>query len=296
MRWWTDTLPAAVAVEAGPSAVAGAELPVHYQQKDSLCGPFHGARVLRAAGITAAEGEPLDQDLVALRAGTTLPEPAVGPQVPPGALSWCEYRFELPRVRQELAGTSAPGLATAIEQLSGGRLACVPLSGEWSAETVEGLLDRLAHCAARLIANLRTGRLWGSRPPLEALLAVLEGDEVQSQPAADWDVGHFVELATLLRGRCGTLVLVRDSYPSLGWAGVHLQPPATLAAALMRGDGREGGVLAVVSPDRAPEVRELAGGLGLEIRMWDNSGQEEATDGDSGGPDSHRRGRARRMA
>ena len=38
-------------------------------------------------------------------------------------------------------------------------------------------------------------------------------------PPADWDTGHFVELAQLLRGRRGALVLVRDSYPTLGWAG-----------------------------------------------------------------------------
>jgi hypothetical protein len=83
-------------------------------------------------------------------------------------------------------------------------------------------------------------------------------------------VGHFVELSRIVRGRAGSLVLVVDSYPSLGWMGRHLQPPAAVAAALERDDGREGGVLAVVPAGEAASVEALAGELSLEIRLWDN--------------------------
>jgi hypothetical protein len=65
-------------------------------------------------------------------------------------------------------------------------------------------------------------------------------------------------------------VVVRDSYPTLGWAGHHLQPPRALAAALMRGDGRRGGILAVVPASGAAAVQALAGELGLEIELWNN--------------------------
>lgn len=227
------------------------------QQKDYLCGPFHAARILRDHGVDA------DQDLVALRAGSTL-----GPdgEVPPGARSWQDYRYQLARVEPARAGTSARALAAAIEELSRQQLVCVPLSGRWSALAVEGLFE----FDARLIANLRTGLLWGSRPSAEALLAALDGATATEPPGPDWDVGHFVELVQLLRGRHGALVLVRDSYPSLGWAGHHLQPPAALAAALMRGDGREGGVLAVTAPGDGPAVRELAAELSLDTRLWKN--------------------------
>jgi hypothetical protein len=122
---------------------------------------------------------------------------------------------------------------------------------------------------ARLIANLRTGRLWGSRPPLEVLLAELDGRPVQD-PAPDWDVGHFVELEMLIRGPRRSLVLVHDSYPSLGWNGRHVQPPRALAAALLRGDGREGGVLAVVPKSRAEAAKALAAEIGLDIGTWNN--------------------------
>jgi hypothetical protein len=240
------------------------------QQKDFLCGPFHAARVLRDAGVRAWEGEPLDQDLVALHAGTALPEGDCASEVPPGAASRHDYRLPLPRIEPSRAGTPAPGLAAAIEKLSGGELACLPVSGEWSGWVVERLLSGAAAFDLRLLANLRTGGLWGSRAPVEALLGVLDGHAPPEAPAADWDVGHYVELVQLVRGRRGALVVIRDSYPSLGWGGIHVQPPAAVAAALMRGDGREGGVLAVGSPERVSSMADLAGELGLRTKIWDN--------------------------
>ena len=235
------------------------------QQKDHLCGPFHAARVLRDYGVGDFDGELVDQDLVAVHAGTKLPDrPAEA--VPAGASSRSDYRFELARVAAERAGTSAAGLAAAIEELSRGLLVCVPFRGQWTAAAVEGLME----LDARMLANLRTGLLWGSRPPQDALLAALAVGWVADPPGADWDVGHFVELVEVVRGRRGSLVLVRDSYPSLGWAGVHLQPPAVIAAALMRDDGREGGVLAVVGREGGAAVGRLAGELGLKTEMWEN--------------------------
>jgi hypothetical protein len=243
------------------------------QQKDYLCGPFHVARVLRDAGVTGPDGEPVDQDLVALRSGTLLPTETAGPHIPPGTVSRRDYRYELGCAEPARSGTSAGGLALAVADLSGGRLAGVPLTGHWTAAVVEGLLDRVEafrDTRLRLIANVRTGLLWGSRPPIEALLAALDGHDLPDAPAADWDVGHFVELAVLLRGPRGSLVLVEDSYPSLGWMGRYLQPPAALAAALTRGDGREGGVLAVAASDAAHGIEELAEDLGLRSEIWDN--------------------------
>jgi hypothetical protein len=240
------------------------------QQKDNLCGPFHAARILRDAGVTRSGGEPLDQDLVAMRAGTTLPVGDDEPAVPPGAESWAEYRHQLRSSSPAASGTSADSLAEAIEALSGGRLVCVALSGTWKGETVERVVQARRALGARLVANLRTGRLWGSRPPVEAVLAQLGGRELTDPPPADWDVGHFVELVELVRGSAGELVIVADSYPTLGWDGHHVQPPDALAAALMRGDGRGGGILAVVPASGAAAGRALAAELGLEVELWNN--------------------------
>jgi hypothetical protein len=239
------------------------------QQKDNLCGPFWAARFLRDAGVVEWEGRPVDEDLVALRAGSALPDAPPEKSVPPGAASKADYAVELPIVPADRAGTAAGALAGAIEAVSGGALRCVPLRGQWTAERVEQLVDRGHGLGARLLANLRTGLLWGSRPPVESLLAELSGRTVPA-PAADWDCGHFCELGLLVRGPAGSLVVVRDSYPSFGWNGTHLQPPRVVAEALERGDGREGGVLAVVAADGAAALEALGRALGLEIAVWDN--------------------------
>jgi hypothetical protein len=240
------------------------------QQRDNLCGPFHGARLLLDAGITEWEGAAIDQDLVALHAGTSLPLQPRGPQCPDGAESLLDYRYELPRVDQEDAGTGPGGLAAALELLSGARLRAVPLRGRWRSETVVGLLDAAPALGIRLIANIRTGFLWHSRPPIELLLAELAGAPIEAAPAAEWDVGHFVELSALVRGAGGGLVVVRDSYPSIGCNGYHLQPARVIAAALNRDDGRDGGVLALVGVEQGEPVAALAERLALETQLWNN--------------------------
>ena len=239
------------------------------QQKDNLCGPYWAARVLVESGFTEHAGEPIDEDLIASRAGTTLPAPAGGPYVPTGAASMTSYRYKLPIVPAAESGTSPAGLVQAIETMSGGALRCVPIRGRWNADRVERLVEQAPSLGARLIANVRTGCLWGSRPQAEVLMGELAGLEVQGPPP-DWDVGHFVELAMLIRGPKRALVAVHDSYPTLGWNGHHLQPPRVIAAALLRGDGREGGVLAIVPHDRSGSAAAFATELGLEINVWDN--------------------------
>jgi hypothetical protein len=239
------------------------------QQRDNLCGPFWAARVLRDFGVERWDGELIEEDLIALRAGSTLPDRPTEDSVPAGAESRTDYRYELPTTTPELSGTEAGALAGAIEAAAGGALRCLPLRGSWDADRVERLVDAASGVRARLLANVRTGPFWGSRPPLERLLAELEGREAEGPPA-DWDVGHFVELVMVLRGPAGSLVLVHDSYPTLGWNGRHLQPPRAVASALRRDDGRDGGVLAVASVENAEGVEALAGELGLELGIWDN--------------------------
>jgi hypothetical protein len=255
------------------------------QQRDNLCGPYWGAQLLVRAGVASAAGEPVavdvpgvasaagepvavDQDLVALWAGTTLPD-CEGDWVPPGASALRGYRYELPVAPPDEAGTSAPALAEVIEALAGGALRVTPLAGWWTSEKVERLVDAVTLGGGWLLANLRTGLLWGSRPHPDVLEAELRG-EPQDGPPADWDAGHFVELRLLVRGPGGSLVVVGDSYPSLGWRGRHLQPPRAVAAALQRTDGHGGGVLVVSAPESSGVWARLAGDLGLEIATWDN--------------------------
>ncbi len=254
----------------GPARLAAdydAELP----QKDQLCGCFWGCLALRAHGVTAAGGEPVDQDLVAREAGTVLMGGDPLQWLPPGeTANRADYRLSLPPTDDPAAaGTGTEALVGAIERLSAGAVAVVPVAGPWSADSVVSLLERTLSTApdAVLIANVRTGPLWTTRPSPVALLTALAGGEPDVAPC-EWDEGHFLSLFALIRGSGGALIGLRDTYRSLGWHGHHLQPPSAVAAALNRGDGREGGVLCVVPSAAAAPLRAALGGF--ELRMWDN--------------------------
>ena len=120
-----------------------------------------------------------------------------------------------------------------------------------------------------LIANLRTGHLWGSRAPARLLLDYLLGRPVEAPPP-DWDCGHFLTIAAGVGGTGGVLVVLRDTYPQLGWDGYHLQPATAVAAALERGDGNEGGVLCAL-PAPGPKHSPYGWGRrGSRLRHWDN--------------------------
>jgi uncharacterized protein DUF6885 len=247
-------------------------------QKHNLCGAFWGALALQAAGFDQVDGEPVDQDLVAIRAGTTLPEGDPASFAPRGASPRLDYRLPIPIERGSAAsGTAVPALARAIEDLAGGALATVPIAGPWDGPSVLDLVEIAATAApsALLIANIQSGRLWGSQPSPAALLDHLAGREVDPDPPPpEWDVGHFVSLAATIRGPGGSLVVVRDTYPSLGWLGYHLQPPEALAAALVRGDGRRGGVLAVATPAEADTLAARLAEGRFTLGHWDNGTPE----------------------
>jgi hypothetical protein len=234
------------------------------QQKDNLCGCFWASLVLRAHGFSE-----VDQDDVAIRAGSLLPHPS-DEDVPPGASPRQDYRLPIPVVDDhDVTGTGEPGLARAIAELSEGALAAVPVAGPWTAGSVLALFAAAEEHGASLVANVRTGCFWGSRAPVSSLLEALAG-RVADGPPPDWDVGHFVTFAGLVRGPGGSLVLVGDTYQELGWRGYYLQPALAVAAALERGDGREGGVLCVCPAAAEEALRARLAAAGFDLRHWDN--------------------------
>jgi hypothetical protein len=256
-------------------ALHARELP----QRDDLCGAFCGALALRAAGIERVAGEPVDQDTVALAAGTIVSRLPDHHNLPHGERGRRDYRLSLAQVEDAaVSGTTAGGVASAIEQLAGGALAAIPYSGPWTAETLGGLFETAARLErpAALIANLATRHLWGGRARVEELLDYLyegernTGEGRRSGPPPDWDVGHFVCVFGCARGPRGTLYGVADTYPSLGSGGVHVQPAERLAAAIERRDKPAGGVIVAVAAADAPTVRAGADAVGLSEGIWDN--------------------------
>jgi hypothetical protein len=258
-------------------------------QRDELCGAFCGALALRAAGVDEHDGAPLDQDAVALAAGSVVAETPDTASLPLGEQGRRDYRVSLSLTDDSvLAGTTAPGLVRAIEQLAGNQLAAIPYAGPWTAAALDGLFELaggLAH-PVTLVANHATAHLWGTHPRVDQLLAYLLDGELYGPPP-DWRVGHFACIVGRVRGPAGILYVLADTYPALGSDGLHLQPRERLASALeRRGDPaderppapaangvrppRGGGIIAVVATGDASALRAGAQALGLSERAWDN--------------------------
>jgi len=260
-------------------------------QRDELCGAFCGALALHAAGFGSHPprgGEPLDQDAVAVAAGSVLaatPDPS---HLPPGAVGRRDYRVELPRVADSaLSGTTAAGLLAAVEELSGEALQAVPFAGPWSAAALGGLFDAAAAAErpVTLIANLATGHLWGGGVSAARLFAYLDDGDPAAGPEPDWSVGHFVCVFGRLRGPRGSVYGVADTYPALGAGGVHLQPAERLAAALARPEAPAGGIVVVARPEDAAHIRAGARAGGLLEGVWDNGSLAAPTEDSTAGPD-----------
>lgn len=241
-------------------------------QRDDLCGAFCGALALQAAGMTSGEAELLDQDAVALAAGSVVSGMREAGTLPHGEPGRRDYRLAIPTIEDsDVSGTTAEGVRRAVEKLSEGVLSVTPLSGPWSAETLAGLFELGGSLprAVTLIANFATHHLWGSRPSAVQLLDYLYDGE-QNGPEPDWHVGHFACVVGRMRGPRGTLYAVADTYPALGNQGVHMQPQERLAAALERRDMPAGGMLVVSFAEDAGMVRDGARRLGLRESIWDN--------------------------
>jgi len=251
-------------------------------QRDELCGPFCGSLALRTAELSApaesnisAGARPLlDQDAVALAAGSVIsaePDPSI---LPFGEAGRRDYRLALPSVADSaLSGTTVAGLIDAIGELSDGRVQAIPYAGPWTSDTLAGLFDLAAACErpATLVANHATRYLWGTHPRHDQLLDYLLDGAHELGPQPDWDVGHFACVVARLDGPRGSVYALADTYPTLGLAGLHVQPRERLVPALERPAGpAAGGMIAIVCAEDAPALRAGAESVGLREQLWDN--------------------------
>ncbi|HYV15588.1 MAG TPA: hypothetical protein VE972_06180 [Conexibacter sp.] len=262
------------------AALHAAALP----QKEALCGAFWAALALQTAAAPDAAADPaLDQEAVAVAAGTTIDRAANPSMHPPGAVPRLDYRLELPvNADEQRSGTAAAGLVRAIERLSDGALAVVPVRGAWSSARLIALIELVEAqpAPATIVANVATGPFWHSRVPFaQALRYLAEGDD--EGPDSEWQVGHFVGVLGRVEGPRGTLVLVADTYRELGDDGVHRQPIERFVRALQRGDTGKGGLLLTVAADRAPALAAAVSATGLVVEVWDNGSDDVAEDADA---------------
>jgi hypothetical protein len=183
-------------------------------------------------------------------------------------------------------GTSPTGTARAISIASGGALVTLPIASRDEARNVlltperfDALLDlieiHLADWGVHPIANLEVDQLLDSTSEAYTAEALVSADPSDAIPRERWGVGHFVGIGAFWRGEDGRRwVLMLDSYKARGFDGYVPMPAESLRRAIVREDGRDGGLLLVMRRGALDVARASIEGLGLEIRMWGNGSLE----------------------
>jgi hypothetical protein len=239
-----------------------AELP----QVDELCGCFHATLALRLFGFEAT------QEQVALLAGSSQSAGRSRDALPAGETGREETQA-LPILDEEHAGTAPSGLVRAVAAITDGAVEAVPIAGPFTPVSLAQLIDLAGEASepVAMSANIATGYLWGSHASTPQLLRYVATGDDGAGPPADWRVGHFVTLLGRIDGPAGSLVLVADTYRSLGSDATYLQPIERMAAAIRRDEMRgKGGVLVYATSGEAMRLRERLTAAGFIIGLWDN--------------------------
>lgn len=273
-------------------------------QRPATCGAYALSYLLPALGYTTHAGVDLSaEDYLAHLAAVIVEADEVGPsdditrRVAAGELSMEEalgrmgrtwYRFPVRASADPVeSGTSPTGIARAIDHGTGGALGCLPVAGRTAGGTValpparwDALLQLLADHAAdwrwHAVLNYEVNQVLRPVDPAYRVENLRAGDADLRIPRDDWGVGHFAGILGLWRRRMDHrwwLVLL-DTYKERGFGGYQPQPAELVRRAIVREDGRGGGLLLVLPRGiLAPATRAIEQ-LGIEVRMWSNGSPE----------------------
>jgi len=268
---------------------------------ENTCGPYHLTYILRALGYRQHRDIEISEEYLAKLARTRIaPEEYRSRisgllEVMHGKASIEEasrkygrilYRYDmLVSDKPEELGTSAEGVKYALETVTEGKLVGIPIPSRKGdrilfteqafKNLVNLLIDKVEEWKYQAILNLQTSLLVNQvAAHHDILVALLARDLEEALGKSPWRVGHFVSLAGFIRRKWSNgediLLLIRDTYKGIGYHGYHIQPLENVRKALIRDDGREGGILLIVERDYAQQVEREIRNIGLEIALWDN--------------------------
>ncbi|HSL75308.1 MAG TPA: hypothetical protein VK867_00060 [Candidatus Limnocylindrales bacterium] len=272
-------------------------------QRPATCGAYATRYLLAPLGFPQAEGvDTTREDYLAHLAGTVIEETeledvrATAAAVETAGLSDAEAIDRFPRTwygwqlrssnDDAITGTSPTGVARAIALGSGGALVTLPVPSRRSDRGVaftparfDALLDVLGSnviaWGVHPIANLEVDQLLDATSDAFDAPALAGPDPEAAIPRERWGVGHFVGVGAFWRdpaGRRWTLLL--DTYKARGFDGYVPMPAESLRRALVREDGRDGGLLLVVRRPALDDARRAIEALDLDVRMWGNGSLE----------------------
>jgi hypothetical protein len=272
-------------------------------QRPATCGAYAARYLLAPLGFTTADGvDTTREDFLAGLAGTVIENEeleevgAVRATVESLGLSDADAIERFPRTwyrwplrssdDDAVTGTSPTGTSRTIALGSAGALVTLPVPGRGSdgavlltPERFDALLDLVEEhredWGVHPIANIEVDQLLDATSDAYAPATLAGGDPEATIPRERWGVGHFVGVGAFWRAADGRRwVLLLDTYKARGFHGYVPMPADSLRRALVREDGRDGGLLLVLRRATLDAAREGVEGLGLDIRMWGNGSLE----------------------
>jgi hypothetical protein len=272
-------------------------------QRPATCGAYAARYLLSPLGFETFDGvDTTREDYLAYLAGTVIEDEemtevrAVRDAAAAAGLSDDEAFGRYPRTWygwplrssavELILGTSPTGIARAISIASDGALVTVPVPSRDRSGSVlltrqrfDALLDlievHLGDWGVHPIANLEVDQLLDATSDSFTAEALMSTDPAAAIPREHWGVGHFVGIGAIWRADDGRRwVLFLDTYKARGFDGYVPMPAEWLRHAIVREDGRDGGLLLVMRRSALDAARRAIEDLGLDIRMWGNGSLE----------------------
>jgi hypothetical protein len=272
-------------------------------QRPATCGAYAARYLLGPLGFPTSEGiDTAREDYLAYLAGTVIEDEemtevrALRKVVAAACLSDDEAIHRYPSTWygwplrssdvEPVLGTSPTGTARAVSVASGGALVTVPVPSRdrngavlLTTQRFDALLDlievHLADWGLHPIANLEVDQLLDATSDAYSAEALASTDPEAEIPRERWGVGHFVGVGAIWRAGDGRRwLLLLDTYKARGFDGYVPMPAESLRRAIVREDGRAGGLLLVMRRSALAAARTRLEDLGLEMRIWGNGSLE----------------------
>jgi hypothetical protein len=272
-------------------------------QRPATCGAYAARYLLAPLGFPVSDGvDTTREDYLAQLAGTVIEESeledvrATATQVAALGLADAEAMRRFPRTwygwplrssnDDAITGTSPTGTARAIAVGSGGELVTLPVPSRrpdgtvaFTPERFDALLQAIEEnvraWGVHPIANLEVDQLLDSTNEAFDPVTLAGPDPEGAIPRERWGVGHFTGVGAFWRDDDDRRwMLLLDTYKARGFDGYVPMPAESVRRAVVRQDGRAGGLLLVLRRDALEAARRSIEGLGLDIRMWSNGSLE----------------------